>query len=335
MTNKIVLTGIKPTGIPHIGNWLGAIRPALALAGLPNTEARYFIADYHALTVVHDAAALRQMTYDVAATWLALGVDPARTLIYRQSDVPEVFELNWILACMTSKGWMNKMHAYKAAVDRAHGAGEQDVDAGINIGLYTYPVLMAADILLFDSHLVPVGKDQVQHVEIARDIAQRINHVFGDVLTLPEAHVLSDVAVIPGLDGRKMSKSYGNVIPLFSPPNQLKKTINKIVTDSTPPEVPKDPEASLIFQIYRAVASTEQTQQLSDRYRTGIGWGEAKGALFEALEGALAPARERYVALMAEPREIDTILASGADRARAIARQTLSRVRAAIGVGRP
>lgn len=335
MTDKVVLTGIKPTGIPHIGNWLGAIRPALALADLPNTEARYFIADYHALTAVHDAAELRRMTYDVAATWLALGLDPARTLIYRQSDVPEVFELSWILACMTSKGWMNKMHAYKAAVERGHGAGEQDVDAGINIGLYTYPVLMAADILLFDSNLVPVGKDQVQHVEIARDIAQRVNHVFGDVLTLPEAYVMNDVAVIPGLDGRKMSKSYGNVIPLFLPPNQLKKTINKIVTDSTPPEVAKDPEASLIFQIYRAVASTEQTRQLEERYRAGIGWGEAKGALFEALEAALAPARERYVALMAEPRQIDAVLASGAESARAIARQTLSRVRGAIGVGSP
>lgn len=335
MTHKVALTGIKPTGIPHIGNWLGAIRPALALAGMPGTHAMYFIADYHALTAVHDAAALRQMTHDVAATWLALGLDPERTVIYRQSDVPEVFELSWILACMTSKGWMNKMHAYKAAVERGHGAGEQDVDAGINIGLYTYPVLMAADILLFGSDLVPVGKDQVQHVEIARDIAQRFNHVFGDVLTLPEAHVMSDVAVIPGLDGRKMSKSYGNVIPLFLPPNQLKKTINKIVTDSAPPEVPKDPEASLIFQIYRAVASSEQTRQLSERYRAGIGWGEAKGALFEALDGALAPSRERYLALMADTRQIDAILASGAERARVIARQTLRRARAAIGVGSP
>ncbi len=333
MSHKVALTGIKPSGIPHIGNWLGAIRPGLELANRPDTRAVYFIADYHALTAVQEPGALRHMTYDVAATWLALGLDPTRTLIYRQSDVPEVFELSWILACVTTKGWMNKMHAYKAIVDRNQSAGEGDADVGVNIGLYTYPVLMAADILLFDSHLVPVGKDQVQHVEIARDIAQRVNHLYGDVLTLPEAHVVENVAIIPGLDGRKMSKSYGNVIPLFLPPKQLQKTINKIVTDSTPPEVSKDPESSHIFQIYRAVADPEQTRRLAERYRTGIGWGEAKAALFEVLEAALAPARERYVALMADTSQIDAILTSGAERARVIARQTLRRVRAAIGIG--
>jgi tryptophanyl-tRNA synthetase len=333
MTHKVALTGIKPTGTPHIGNWLGAIRPGLELANTPGTRAIYFIADYHALTAVQEPAALRHMTYDVAATWLALGLDPERTLIYRQSDIPEVFELSWILACMTTKGWMNKAHAYKAAVDRNQAAGETDPDVGINIGVYTYPVLMAADILLFDSDLVPVGKDQVQHIEIARDIAQRVNHLYGEVLKLPEAHVVENVAIVPGLDGRKMSKSYGNVIPLFVPPKQLRKVINRIVTDSTPPEVPKDPDSSHIFQIYRAVASAAETEALAARYRSGIGWGEAKGALFDVLDAGLAPARERYAALMADTGQIDRILADGARRARAIAGQTLARVRAAIGIG--
>jgi tryptophanyl-tRNA synthetase len=332
MAQRVVLTGIKPTGIPHIGNWLGAIRPGLQLAERAETQAIYFIADYHALSSVHEPAALRHMTYDVAATWLALGLDPSRVLIYRQSDIPEIFELTWILTCMTTKGWMNKAHAYKAAVQKNVEAGEGDPDVGINIGLYTYPILMAADILLFDSNLVPVGRDQVQHIEIARDIALRVNHLYGPVLTLPEALVDDDVAVVPGLDGRKMSKSYGNVIPLFLSAKQLRQTINKIVTDSTPPEVPKDPESSSIFQIYRAVASPERARELAARYRTGIGWGEAKAALFELLDAELGPARERYAALMADTARIDAILEDGAQRARAVARRTLDRVRAAIGV---
>ncbi len=330
---SVALTGIKPTGIPHIGNWLGAIRPGLELARLPDTQAVYFIADYHALTAVHEPEALRHMTYDVAATWLALGLDPERTLLYRQSDVPEVFELAWILGCMTTKGWMNKAHAYKAAVDRNRESGQSDDDGGINIGLFTYPVLMAADILLFNSDLVPVGRDQVQHLEIARDIAQRVNHLYGDVLTLPQAYVNDEVAIVPGLDGRKMSKSYGNVIPLFLSAKELRKLINKIVTDSAPPEAAKDPESSHIFQMYRAVASAEQTRALALRYQSGIGWGEAKAALFEVLDAELAPARERYAALMADPRQIDAVLAAGAKRARVIAGATLSRVRSAVGIG--
>lgn len=333
MTHKVALTGIKPTGVPHVGNWLGAIRPGLELARDPQLQAVYFIADYHALTSVHEPRELRRMTLDVAATWLAFGLDPERTLFYRQSDVPEVFELSWILACVTSKGWMNKMHAYKAAVDKNLASGQHDPDLGVNIGLYTYPVLMAADILLFDSDVVPVGKDQVQHVEIARDMAQRVNHLFGDVLKLPKAFHNENVAVVPGLDGRKMSKSYGNVIPLFLPSKRLKQLINKIVTDSTPPEAPKDPESSNIFQIYRAVATPEQTAELAQRYRTGIGWGEAKAALFDVLDAALGPARERYEGLMADTSQIDAVLARGAARARSVARGTLERVRKAIGVG--
>lgn len=333
MTDQVLLTGIKPTGIPHIGNWLGAIRPSVALAEQAQTRAFYFIADYHALTSVHDAKALRNMTLDVTATWLALGLDPKRACLFRQSDVPEVFELSWILSCLTTKGWMNKAHAYKAAVDRNGASGQQDADAGINMGLYTYPVLMAADILLYNSDIVPVGKDQVQHVEIARDIAQRVNHVFGEVLTLPKAQVSEDVAVLPGLDGRKMSKSYNNVIPLFLPPKKLRKLVNRIVTDSTPPEAPKDPAVSHIFQIYRAVASPQQVLELAERYQTGIGWGHAKQALFEVLDEALSPARERYEQLMAAPDELERVWAQGAENARVIARSTIQRLRSAIGVG--
>jgi tryptophanyl-tRNA synthetase len=327
-----VLTGIKPTGSPHIGNLLGAIRPALLLAN-QGLEAMYFIADYHALTTIQDAKELRQLTYEVAATWLAMGLDPERTLFYRQSDIPEIFELAWVFACFTSKGWMNKAHAYKAIVAEKEAKGEMDVDAGINMGVYGYPILMAADIVAFDIDLVPVGKDQVQHVEIARDIAQRINHVCkADVLRLPRAKIDDTTAVVPGLDGRKMSKGYGNAIPLFAPAKQLKKTINAITTDSTPPEAPKDPDTSTIFQLYKAVATPDETNAFADRYRAGIGWGDAKAALFERIEREVGGARATYDALMAEPARIDALLAAGAAKARATARKTLDRVRTAIGI---
>ena len=327
-----VLTGIKPTGSPHVGNLLGAIRPALRLAD-EGLEAMYFIADYHALTTVHDAKELRQLTYEVAATWLAMGLDPDKVLFYRQSDVPEIFELAWVFNCFTSKGWMNKAHAYKAIVADKEAAGEADVDAGINMGVYSYPVLMAADIIAFDVDLVPVGRDQVQHVEIARDIAQRINSAYGkEVLRLPKAKLEDNAAIVPGVDGRKMSKSYGNQIPLFAPPKQMKKVVNSIVTDSTPPEAPKDPDASTIFQIYKAIASADECAALADRYRSGIGWGDAKKALLERLEVELGEARTRYDALMADTSKIDALLKAGAEKARATARKTVDRVREAIGI---
>jgi tryptophanyl-tRNA synthetase len=327
-----VLTGIKPTGSPHVGNLLGAIRPALRLAD-QGLEAMYFIADYHALTTVHDAKEMRQLTYEVAATWLAMGLDPAKTLFYRQSDIPEIFELAWIFSCFTSKGWMNKAHAYKAIVADKEQAGEADVDAGINVGIYTYPVLMAADIIAFDVDLVPVGKDQVQHVEIARDIAQRINSAYGKVvLRLPRAKLEENAAIVPGVDGRKMSKSYNNQIPLFAPPKKMEKVVNSIKTDSTPPEAPKDPEASTIFQIYKAIASPDECNALAERYRSGIGWGEAKKALSNRLEVELAAPRARYDALMADTKKIDALLAEGAAKARVTARKVLERVRGAIGI---
>jgi tryptophanyl-tRNA synthetase len=333
-----VLTGIKPTGSPHIGNLLGAIRPALALAN-EGLEAMYFIADYHALTTVHPpehtAAELRQLTYEVAASWLAMGLDPERTLFYRQSDVPEIFELAWIFSCFTSKGWMNKAHAYKAIVADRDAKGEQDIDAGINMGIYSYPVLMAADIVAFDVDLVPVGKDQQQHVEIARDIAQRINHAYGkDVLRLPKAKIDDNVATVPGIDGKKMSKSYGNQIPLFASQKQLKKVVNSIVTDSLPPDAPKDPDASTIFAIYKAIASADEARALAARYRAGIGWGDAKKALLDRIEAEVGEARTRYEALMADTSKIDALLAKGAERARKTARATVDRVRSAIGITR-
>jgi tryptophanyl-tRNA synthetase len=326
-----VLTGIKPTGLPHLGNLLGAIRPALQLAEA-GLEAMYFIADYHALISIHDAGKLAELTREVAATWLAFGLDPDRVTFYRQSDIPEIFELTWILTCFTSKGWMNKAHAYKAAVEAAK---TDDPDAGISMGLYSYPMLMAADILAFDVDLVPVGKDQVQHIEIARDIAQRINHVTGKpVLKLPRAKIDEATEIVPGVDGRKMSKSYDNTLPLFATPKQLAKQVGRIVTDSLPPEAPKDPDASTIFKMYRAIATPGETLALAERFRSGIGWGDAKKMLADRLVLELGEAPTRYAALMADPSKIDALLRVGAAKARITARATLDRVREAIGMHR-
>lgn len=331
MARAMALTGIKPTGQLHIGNWLGAVRPALALADQPDVFAAYFIADFHALTTVHDAKELRALTLEITASWLAFGLDPTRTLVYRQSDLPEVFELSWILATMTPKGFMNKAHAYKAARDQNEKEG-QDPDVGVNMGLFTYPVLMAADILIVDADFVPVGQDQVQHVEIARDIAARINHQFGEgTLKSPAARVQEEAALVPGLDGRKMSKSYGNTLPCFLPPKQLRKAVMRIVTDAQPPETPKDPETSLIYQIHRCLLSKEEAEVIAARYRAGISWGEAKGALADALEERLSAPRTRYEELMASPDTIEDILLAGATRARAVAGPVLDRVRSAFG----
>ncbi|HMG22293.1 MAG TPA: tryptophan--tRNA ligase [Kofleriaceae bacterium] len=330
---RTVLTGIKPTGTPHLGNLLGAIRPALRLAEDPELRALYFIADYHALTTVHDRRELRRLTHEVAATWLACGLDPERALLYRQSDVPETFELTWILTCFTSKGWMNKAHAYKARAADNEAAGSPDLDAGISMGLFSYPILMAADILLFDADLVPVGEDQKQHIEIARDIAQRVNHTYGAPLfTLPSALIDPGTAVIPGRDGRKMSKSYDNTIPLFAAPGVLRKLVNAIVTDSSPPGAPKDPATSVVFKIFEQFAPREATEQLRRRYLEGISWGDAKAALLEVLEPQLAGPRERYQALIADPGRIDELLAVGRDRARALARPLMERLRGATGI---
>jgi len=306
---SVALTGIKPTGTPHLGNYLGMINPALRLAEA--YQAFYFIADYHALTTERDGAALRRSSYEVAATWLALGLDPARVTLYRQSDVPEVTELTWILSNVTPKGLLNRAHAYKAAVDE-NVARQRDPDAGINMGLFNYPVLMAADILFPGADAVPVGQDQRQHLEMTQDMAEAFNAAYGPILTVPEAVIDERVMTIPGLDGRKMSKSYDNIIPILAPAKQLRKAVMRIVTDSRPPEEPKDPREDTIYQLYELVAPPEAAQSMAERYeRGGLGYGQAKGELFEALDATFAPARDRYAEIMADTNAIDRIFVDG------------------------
>ncbi len=331
MSRKIALTGIKPTGTPHIGNYFGAIKPAVALT--QSYESRYFIADYHALNSERDPERLKQQTHEVAATWLACGLDPEKSLVYKQSSVPETFELTTILMAFTPKGLMNRAHAYKAAVDQNREAGK-DPDKGINMGLYTYPVLMAADILLFNANVVPVGKDQKQHIEMTADIAETINSNYGsELLVVPEPLINEATQVIPGMDGRKMSKSYNNTIPLFLPSKKLRKMVMKIVTNSQEIEEPKDPDSCNVFSLYTLFAGPDEQEALAKRYRAGgMGWGEAKQALFEVMERELSRARERYDALMADTYYIDRVLAEGAEKARAIAAETVSRLRKAIGI---
>jgi len=332
--DKIVLTGIKPTGEPHLGHAVGAIRPALDVAREENVRPFFFMADYHALTAIHDPERLEQGTYEVAATWLAFGLDPDEMLFYRQSEIPEIFELSWILSCFTGKGLMNRAHAYKAAVAANREQGH-DEDAGIDMGLYTYPVLMAADILMFDADEVPVGADQIQHVEIARDIAGSINHTYDEELfELPEHRVQTVGGEIPGVDGRKMSNSYDNYIPLWVDSDDLKDHCFQIETDSTPREAPKDPDDSTVFDIYEAFATDEQAEDLASRLREGIGWGDAKVELFELLDDVLEQPRQRYNELMADTSKIDAILERGEKRAREIARPKLENIREAIGIDR-
>jgi tryptophanyl-tRNA synthetase len=327
-----VLTGITTTGTPHLGNYVGAIRPAIAASRRPDVESFFFLADYHALIKASDPDRIARSTLEIAATWLALGLDPKRVHFYRQSDVPEIPELMWFLTCVCGKGLLNRAHAYKAAVDENLAAGE-DADAGITAGLYLYPVLMAADILLFRAHEVPVGRDQVQHIEIARDLAQRFNHLYGtEHFVLPEARVEEHVAVLPGLDGRKMSKSYDNTIPLWLDAKALRKAVLGIVTNSQGPGEPKDPDDSHLFQIYRAFATPAETAAMRQAFAAGIAWGEAKERLAALIDRELAAARERYQALVANPREIELTLEEGAARVRQIARPFIRELRRAVGL---
>jgi len=328
---KVSLTGIKPTGDLHIGNYVGAIKPALELA--KEYDARYFIADYHALNTMKNPAELNLTIRQVAACWIASGLDPEKVIFYRQSSIPEVFELTAMLMAFTAKGLMNRAHAYKDAVQKNSEKGS-DPDAGVNMGLFTYPVLMAADIIIFDSDVVPVGQDQVQHIEMAQDIAQSVNANYGQqVLKVPQAAVREDVAVVPGLDGRKMSKSYGNVIPLFAPEKTLHKTVMRIVTNSQSLEEPKDPDACQIFQLYKLFATAEEKQALAARYRAGgMGWGEAKEELFRVINRELSPVRLRFDEIMADIPSLDKILAEGAEKARPIAAATVRRFRKAAGI---
>lgn len=337
MSRTRVLTGITTTGTPHLGNYVGAIRPAIAASADPNVDAFFFLADYHALIKCDEPARIQSSRMQIAATWLAAGLDPERVHFYRQSDIPEIPELTWLLTCVTGKGMMNRAHAYKAATDANEAAGE-DADAGVTMGLFSYPVLMAADILMFNAHKVPVGRDQVQHIEMARDIGARFNHLFGQgrsFFTLPEAVIEESVATLPGLDGRKMSKSYDNTIPLFEGgATALKEAVARVVTDSRLPGEPKDPEGNALALIFDAFARADEAAAYRADLRTGLGWGEAKQRLVERIEHDVAPMRERYQAYMADPQRLEDILQAGAARARAIAAPLLAELREAVGLRR-
>jgi len=330
---EIVLTGIKPTGKAgtlHIGNYVGAMKPAVLASKNPDVLSYFFLADYHAIG--GDADGVASSTLDIAASWLAVGLDPDKVVLYRQSDIPEIPELTWILHSVTAKGLMNRAHAYKAAVAENEATPGRDPDQGVMMNLYSYPVLMAADILMFKAAKVPVGKDQKQHVEMARDIAQRFNHHFGETFVLPDAVIGDNIATLAGLDGRKMSKSYGNVIPLFAPEKELRKLVMRIKTNSLEPGQPKDPSDSLLYEVYRALATDAETAVIRRRYAEGIGWGDMKQLLFERINAELAPARAEYDRLIANAGEVEKLLLRGAEKARAVSRPFLAEIRARVGI---
>lgn len=333
-TRTRILTGITTTGTPHLGNYAGAIRPAILASQDANADSFYFLADYHALIKCDDPQRIQRSRMEIAATWLAGGLDVNRVTFYRQSDIPEIPELTWLLTCVAAKGLLNRAHAYKASVDKNVEAGE-DPDAGISMGLYSYPVLMAADILMFNAHKVPVGRDQIQHVEMARDIGQRFNHLFGngqEFFTMPEALIEESVATLPGLDGRKMSKSYDNTIPLFTSAKDMKDAISRIVTDSRAPGEAKDPDNSHLFTLYQAFATKAQEEEFRAELLQGLGWGEAKNRLFQLLDSQLAEPRERYHQLMSRPSDMEDLLLVGAKKARAVAAPFLAQLREAVGL---
>ncbi|MCB1820166.1 MAG: tryptophan--tRNA ligase [Candidatus Competibacteraceae bacterium] len=329
---EITLTGITTTGTPHLGNYVGAILPAIEASHRQDVQSFYFLADYHALVKCQDPALVHRSRLEVAATWLALGLDVENVIFYAQTDIPEILELTWIITCVTAKGLMNRAHAYKAAVAENIADSDKDPDKGVTMGLFCYPILMAADILMFKASKIPVGKDQVQHLEMARDIAARFNYLYGEHFVLPEAVVDERAAVLVGLDGRKMSKSYGNTIPLFEPEKALRKLIMRIKTNSLPPEAPKDPDTCTLFQIYQAFAPVEETAALRQRYAQGIAWGEMKQMLFEYLNTRLSEPRQRYLELMQAPDHIEQILKRGAARAREYSAPFLQELRRAVGI---
>ena len=331
MSKKRVLTGITTSGTPHLGNYVGAIRPAVDASLSGSFDSFFFLADYHALIKCQDPDRVHQSTLEIAAAWLALGLDPDRVTFYRQSDIPEIPQLTWFLTCMTAKGLMNRAHAYKGAVQANEESGE-NIDSAVTMGLFSYPILMAADILMFNAHIIPVGRDQIQHVEMARDIAQRFNHHYGDHFVLPSAQVDEDASVLQGLDGRKMSKSYGNTIPLFLSEKQLKKHINKIKTNLLEPGEPKDASDSTVFQIWQAFASPDQTATMREAFAEGIAWGEAKKQLFELINGQLEEPREKYLELIANPSRVESVLQQGAEKARQHSQDLMSVLRNSVGI---
>ena len=330
MTTR-VLTGITTTGTPHLGNYVGSIRAAVRASRQPGVQSFYFLADYHALIKCDEPARIQRSTLEIAASWLAAGLDPEHVTFYRQSDIPEIPELTWLLTCVTGKGLLNRAHAYKAMLDKNAAAGA-DPDSDVSAGLFMYPVLMGADILMFKAHHVPVGRDQIQHIEMARDMAASFNHLYGEHLVLPEALIDDNVALLPGLDGRKMSKSYDNTIALFGPREQMRKQIMSIVTDSRAPGEPKPTEGSALYQIYRAFADDAEAAAFAQAFADGIAWGDAKQALFERIDAEIGPMRERYEQLIAHPEEVERLLLRGAEKARAIATPFMAELRHAVGL---
>ncbi|MCL2570311.1 MAG: tryptophan--tRNA ligase [Firmicutes bacterium] len=325
---KTILTGVKSTGIPHVGNYFGSFKPSIEGAKAANMRSFLFIADYHALTTVKCAAEMKENVNEIACTWLACGLDLKKTAFYRQSDVPQIFELAIILSNVTPKGLMNRSHAYKAVVQDAVDAGK-DPDVDVNMGLFCYPILMSADILAFDTNFVPVGQDQKQHVEIAQAIARSFNAIYGSVLVVPEPKITKDQATIPGLDGRKMSKSYGNQIPMFAPEGELKKYIMKIVTDSSLPTDPKSTDC-VIFDLYKLFATDDEVHVMKSKFENGIGWGEVKNELFRVANRTLTPLREKYNYFKSNPEIVEQLLQDGAKKARKVAQKTLDRIRKSI-----
>jgi tryptophanyl-tRNA synthetase len=332
MIQDIYLTGITTTGTPHIGNYVGAIRPGIAASKDPSKQNYYFLADFHALAKAEDPERIARSSLQISAAWLALGLDTDNAVFYRQSDIPEIPQLTWILTCMTAKGLMNRAHSYKAQVQANRENNSKDPDKGINMALYSYPILMAADILMFKSTKVPVGRDQKQHVEMTRDIAQRFNHHYGDILVIPEAVIGDDTAVLAGLDGRKMSKSYDNTIPLFAEEKRLRKLIMKIKTNSLEPGEPKETEGSTLYEIYKAFATEDEAADIEKRYAEGIAWGEMKQVLFEYINEHIKPAREEYNRLINDPAIVEQELLRGAERAREISVPYIEEIRNAIGI---
>lgn len=329
---KTILTGIKPTGFPHLGNYIGAIKPSLDLIETEEAFSYLFIADYHSLTSVHNGKQLSGFVKEVACSWLACGLNPEKTVFYLQSDIPEIMELSWILSCVTPKGLMNRTHSYKAKQMENKSFGRKELDDGVNMGLFNYPVLMAADILLFSATHVPVGGDQMQHLEIARALAKKFHHVYKtDVFILPKA-IGKKEHLLPGLDGQKMSKSYNNEIPLFCESKRLRKLIMRIQTDSLPKESPKDPSQSILFDLYSFFASKEDILKMKDHYRQGIGWGEVKEILFETLNSFLREKRKNYNYYVNHPEKVKHILNLGKEKARSIAKPFMKKIREIIGV---
>ena len=324
---KRILTGITTTGTPHIGNYIGAIRPAVELSS-NNDESFFFLADYHSIIKNQDSSSIKESVKDIALAWLSCGLDPKKTCFYRQSDVPEIIELTWILNCVTAKGLMNRAHAYKAAT----ALNDNDPDKGITMGLFSYPILMAADILVFDSTHVPVGSDQIQHLEMTRDIAARFNHLYKPLFTLPEPIIDNDEKVVPGLDGRKMSKSYDNVIPLLGSEKKLKKSIMKIVTNSLEPGVPKDHTNCTVFELYQYFANANDIDEFKKAYEDGISWGEAKEKLFNIINSELLPIRAKYEELINDKDYLNDVLSEGAKKARILAIEKIKEVKEVIGL---